>query len=33
MAFGPSMIRFVTHLDISSADIDQTIIALNKLEV
>ena len=24
MAFGPGMIRFVTHLDISSSEIDQT---------
>lgn len=24
MAFGPGMLRFVTHLDISSADIDET---------
>lgn len=25
MAFGPGMLRFVTHLDISSDDIDRTI--------
>ncbi len=25
MAFGPGMIRFVTHLDVSKSDIDQTI--------
>lgn len=25
MAFGPGMIRFVTHLDVSESDIDQTI--------
>ncbi|MES2587821.1 MAG: GntG family PLP-dependent aldolase [Bacteroidota bacterium] len=33
MAFGPGMIRFVTHLDISSDDIDQTINILTKLKV
>ena len=31
MAFGPGMIRFVTHLDISNADIDQTISVLKQL--
>lgn len=33
MAFGKGMIRFVTHLDISTSDIDQTIITLKKLTV
>lgn len=32
MAFGPGMLRFVTHLDISSTDIDQTIEALKKVK-
>lgn len=31
MAFGPNMIRLVTHLDISSSDIDQTINLLKKI--
>jgi len=31
MAFGPGMIRFVTHLDISSAQIDQTIQVLKSI--
>jgi threonine aldolase len=31
IAFGPGMIRFVTHLDINSGDIDQTIEVLNAL--
>lgn len=31
MAFGPGMIRFVTHLDISSSDIDQTIQVLKSI--
>ena len=33
MAFGPGMLRFVTHLDISSSDVDRTIDVLNKLSV
>ena len=33
MAFGPGMLRFVTHLDISTADIDKTIEILRKLIV
>ncbi len=33
MAFGPGMLRFVTHLDISSADIDQTISELKALNL
>jgi threonine aldolase len=33
MAFGPGMLRFVTHLDISGSDIDRTIDVLNKLTV
>lgn len=32
MAFGPGMLRFVTHLDISSADIDRTIELINKIK-
>ncbi|MCF6207102.1 MAG: beta-eliminating lyase-related protein, partial [Sulfurovum sp.] len=32
VAFGPDMLRFVTHLDISSSDIDQTISILKKIE-
>ena len=31
MAFGPGMLRFVTHLDISGNDIDETILALKQL--
>ncbi len=31
MAFGPGMLRFVTHLDISSSDIDKTIDVLKKI--
>lgn len=31
MAFGPGMLRFVTHLDISESDIDQTREALKSL--
>ncbi len=31
VAFGPDMLRFVTHLDISSSDIDQTIEILNTI--
>lgn len=31
MAFGPGMLRFVTHLDISESDIHQTIEVLKKL--
>lgn len=33
MAFGPGMIRFVTHLDISSHQLDQTIGVLETLNV
>ena len=33
MAFGPEMLRFVTHLDISSADIDQTISELKAINL
>lgn len=33
MAFGPGMLRFVTHLDISSADIDQTISQLKAINL
>ena len=33
MAFGPGMLRFVTHLDISSCDMDQTIEVLKKIEL
>ena len=33
MAFGPGMLRFVTHLDISGSDIDRTIDVLNKLTI
>lgn len=32
MAFGPGMLRFVTHLDISESDIDQTISALKQIQ-
>lgn len=32
MAFGPGMLRFVTHLDINESDIHQTIEALKKLD-
>ena len=32
MAFGPGMLRFVTHLDISSQDIDRTIELLKKVK-
>ncbi len=31
IAFGPGMLRFVTHLDVSSSDIDQTIQAIRGL--
>jgi threonine aldolase len=31
MPFGPGMLRFVTHLDLKSEDIDQTISVLNAL--
>ncbi len=31
MAFGPGMLRFVTHLDVSSEDIDQTCSVLKSL--
>ncbi|HIP31727.1 MAG TPA: low specificity L-threonine aldolase [Crocinitomicaceae bacterium] len=33
VAFGPDMLRFVTHLDISSSGIDQTISILKKIEL
>lgn len=33
MAFGPGMLRFVTHLDISSEDIDQTCEVLKTVKV
>jgi threonine aldolase len=33
MAFGPGMLRFVTHLDISETDVNKTIEILKKLEV
>lgn len=33
MAFGPGMIRFVTHLDISKSDIDQTIQFIRSLNI
>lgn len=33
MPFGPGMIRFVTHLDISPNDIDRTIVELKSLTV
>ncbi|MDG1331858.1 MAG: GntG family PLP-dependent aldolase [Crocinitomicaceae bacterium] len=33
MPFGPGMIRFVTHLDISKSDIDQTIECIRSLNV
>jgi threonine aldolase len=33
MAFGPGMLRFVTHLDISKDDIDQTISVVRALKV
>lgn len=33
MAFGPGMLRFVTHLDISSVDIDQTISELKAINL
>jgi len=33
MAFGPGMLRFVTHLDISSNDIDETISQLNLIRL
>ncbi len=33
VAFGPAMLRFVTHLDISSSDIDFTIEQLKKLSI
>ena len=33
IAFGSGMLRFVTHLDISSLDIDKTISVLNKIRV
>ena len=32
MAFGPGMLRFVTHLDISESDIDKTCEVLSKLK-
>jgi threonine aldolase len=32
MAFGEGMLRFVTHLDVSAADIDQTIAAINSIQ-
>lgn len=32
MAFGPGMLRFVTHLDISSEDIDRTIELIRKIK-
>lgn len=32
MAFGPGMLRFVTHLDITSTDIDRTIELLRKIK-
>ena len=32
MAFGPGMIRFVTHLDISSSDIDKTLDVIKKIK-
>lgn len=32
MAFGPGMLRFVTHLDISSSDIDRTISLLKEIK-
>lgn len=33
IAFGPGMIRFVTHLDISKSDIDQTIQVIRSLMI
>lgn len=33
MAFGPGMIRFVTHLDISKSDIDNTMEVLTKINL
>lgn len=33
MAFGPGMLRFVTHLDIDAGMIDQTIQVLRKLDI
>jgi threonine aldolase len=33
MAFGPGMVRFVTHLDISNAQMDQTLEVLKALKV
>ena len=33
MAFGPGMLRFVTHLDVSAAMIDETIQTLKELRV
>jgi len=33
MAFGPGMVRFVTHLDISNAQMDQTLAVLKALTV
>lgn len=33
MAFGPGMLRFVTHLDISKTDIDRTIELLKKINL
>ncbi|TNE53049.1 MAG: low-specificity L-threonine aldolase [Bacteroidetes bacterium] len=32
VAFGPGMIRFVTHLDVSSEDIDQVVSCLKKIK-
>ena len=33
MAFGPGMLRFVTHLDISKSDIDRTVELLKKINL
>jgi threonine aldolase len=31
MAFGPGMLRFVTHLDVSASEIDETCGAIRKV--
>jgi threonine aldolase len=33
MAFGPGMLRFVTHLDVSISDIERTCLALKKVRI
>jgi threonine aldolase len=33
MAFGPGMLRFVSHLDVSASDIDKTCEAIRKVKI